>query len=119
MKKIKSLLNRDEIRRLEKAAKDKNKIKLAEWAYQFEEQISKHYEDYFIKELGHSIDNFILTIVYTLHFNEKTKFGNKRISDFMDDLLETIDMFRREEANPEDYRKELEKDKIYVKRSDN
>ena len=43
MSKLKSLLNRDEIRRLEKAAKDKNKIKLATWAAQFEDQISEYY----------------------------------------------------------------------------
>ncbi len=119
MEKPNSIFDRNELRRLEKAAKDKNKMKLAEWAYQFEEQISKHYEQYFQEELGKSIDNFILTIVYTLHFNENTKFGNKRIADFMDDLLETIDMFRREEAVPEDYRKQLKEDGIIVEGRNN
>lgn len=118
MEKLDSILNKNEIRRLEKAAKDKNKDKLMEWAMQFEEQIAKHYEDYFKEELGISIDNFILTIVYTLHFNEVTKFGNKRISDFMGDLLETIDMFRRGEAVPDDYREQLKKEGINVKGRD-
>ena len=118
MDKLDSIINRSELKRLEKAAKDKNKDKLMEWAVQFEEQIMKYYEDYFKKELGNSIDNFILTIVYTLHFNESTNFGPKRIDGFMKDLLETIDMFRRGEAVPDDYRKQLEKDRIYVKGND-
>lgn len=122
-KKLKSILNRDEIRRLEKAAKDKNKLKLADWAKQFEEQIAQYYEKYFEdvfeERLLQSIDNFILTIVYTLHFNEATKFGGKRIDSFMKDLLETIDMFRRGEAEPEDYKKQLKEDGIIVKGRDN
>lgn len=117
MNKIDSIINREEIRRLEKAAREKDKKKLFDWAKQFEEQIAKYYEDYFKKELGNSIDNFILTIVYTLHFNESTNFGGKRIDSFMKDLLETIDMFRRGEAVPDDYREQLKKDKIYVKGS--
>ena len=42
--KIRELVNRDELRRLEKAAKDKNKKKLAEWAGQFEQQVINLYE---------------------------------------------------------------------------
>lgn len=38
---IESLLDRNEIRRLEKAAREKNKIHLACWAQQFEKQIQK------------------------------------------------------------------------------
>lgn len=113
--KIRSLLTREEIRRLEKAAKDKNKKKLAEWAAQFEEQMQFQYELRFKDEMGDFIDILILTVVYTLHFNESTKFGGKRIDSFMNDLLETIDMFGRGEATPEDYREELRKDKIIVK----
>lgn len=115
LEKLKSILNKDEIRRLEKAAREKNKVKLADWAKQFEEQISQYYEKYFQEELGKSIDNFILTIIYVLHFNELTKFGSKRIDNFMADLLETIDMFRRGEAMPDDYREQLKKDGIIVK----
>lgn len=113
--KIKSLINKEELRRLEKAAKDKDKRKLADWARQFEEQICYEYELKFKEELGSFIDILMLTVVYTLHFNESTKFANKRINSFMEDLLETIDMFRRGEAVPEDYREALKKDNIIVK----
>ena len=123
MEGIKSLINRDELRRLEKAAKDKNKIKLADWAKQFENQIAKEYQEKFEKDLkegmSDTIDNFVLTIVYTLRFNESTKFGKKRIDSFMDDLLETIDMFRRGEAVPEDYRNQLKEEGIIVKGREN
>ena len=53
-----------------------------------------------------------------MRYNECTQFGGKRIDSFMDDLLETIDMFRRGEAVPNDYREQLKKDKIYVKGRD-
>ena len=112
--KLESLINKSEIRRLEKAARDKDKRKLVDWAKQFEEQMRVEYEKAYQDELGSAIDIFTLTIVYTLHFNQKTRFGGKRIDDFMKDLYETVDMFRRGEAVPDDYRKELEDDKIYV-----
>lgn len=115
--KIKEMFNRDELRRLEKAAKDKNKTKLIDWANQFEDQLRQEYENAFKQELSDAIDNFVLTIVYTLHFNEKTKFGNARIKDFMDDLFSTIDLYRTEEYKPEEYRKILADDGIIVKKN--
>lgn len=116
MGEIASVVNRDELRRLEKAAKEGNKIKLFAWARQFEQQIGKEYEKEVERQLGESIDVFILTIIYTLHFNEKCKFGNKRICDFMEDLFETVDMFKRGEAVPDDYKKQLAEDGIIIKK---
>lgn len=118
LKKMISLLDKNEMRRLQKAAKDKNMNKLYDWAAQLEYQLSQQYERIFEDELADSLDNFILTIVYTLHFNESTKFGKKRITDFMNDLLETIDMFKRGEANPNDYKEQLKKDGIIFKGKD-
>lgn len=115
---ILSLLDKNEMRRLQKAAKDKNMDKIYDWARQLEIQLLQRYERNFEKELAESIDNFILTIVYTLHFHDSTRFGNKRIKEFMRDLLETIDMFKRGEAKPEDYQKALKEDGIIVKRKD-
>lgn len=112
--KLKSLINRDEVRRLEKAAKEKNKIKLVEWASQFEAQIKSLYEKDYKENLAEAIDNFILAIVFTLHFNEKTKFGGKRLDDFMEDLLATVDNFKDGSYSPEEYREMLLKDGIKV-----
>lgn len=117
-RRIESLLNKNEFRRLQKAAKDKNIDKIYDWALQLEMQIDQEYDKELEKELAQSIDDFILTIVYTLHFHESTKFGNKRIGEFMKDLFETIDMFRRGEARPEDYQKALADEGIIVKRKD-
>lgn len=110
---IEKLFNRDEMRRLEKAAKDKNKIKLAEWAGQFEKQVSNFYEQRYKEVLADSIDSFFVAIVYTLHFNEKCKFGNARVCDFMSDLMATIEGFKDGGYSPEEYREKLKKDKIY------
>ena len=118
MEKLKSLLTREEIRRFQKAARDGNKEHLKDWMKQFEYQIQKQYENWYQKELADIIDTFILTIIYTLHFNEKTRFGNNRITDFMEDLLETVDMFRRNEASPEDYKKQLKDDGIIIKKKE-
>lgn len=124
------LFSKDELRRLEKAARDKNKGKLKEWAIQFENQLRESYEDrckkieekiiqYHEKEyeriLAESVDNFIIAIIYTLHFNEKCKFGNNRIVDFMDDLLAVVDGFKNGEYTPEEYKEILKKQKIYFK----
>ena len=51
-----SLLGRDEIRRLEKAARDKNKQKLIDWIRQFEHQLDtllrKDYEKMYQEEVN-------------------------------------------------------------------
>ena len=115
----KTLITKKELKRLKKALADKNENKILDWAMQFECQVEQKYQRIYKEELDTSIDNFILTIVYTLRYNESTQFGGKRIDSFMKDLLETIDMFRRGEAVPNDYREQLKKDKIYVKGKDN
>lgn len=112
--KIKKLFDKNELNRLERALKDKDKTKLTDWARQFENQLIDQYELAFKNELDKAIDNFILTIVYTLHFNEKTKFGSARIKDFMQDLFATIDLFTTEEYTAEEYKKILEKDGILI-----
>ena len=116
---IKRLFDRNELRRLEKASKEKDKRKLIEWGLQFEDTIRQEYEKNFEetvqKELLQSIDNFIIAIIYTLHFNEKCKFGGKRIDDFMEDLLSTVDNFNDESYSPEEYKEILKKDGIEVK----
>lgn len=49
---------------------------------EIEKEIRADLEKYYFKkyeeQLAESIDNFILTIVYTLHFNEKTKFRRQK-----------------------------------------
>lgn len=111
---MKRTVDRNELRRLERAAREKDKKHLLEWAEQFENQIRQEYENAFQKELGDAIDNFCIAIAYALRFSEKTKFGNKRIKEFMDDVFVTVDMFTKGEYSPEDYRQELIKSGITI-----
>ena len=82
--------------------------------YRLRKEYEQAYEKKYQTDLENSIDIFILAIIYTLHFNEKTRFGNGRIEDFMEDLFVTVDYFRTGEYDPEDYRKELQEDGINV-----
>ena len=111
--KIEELVNPNELRRLEKAAKDKNKMKLAEWAGQFEQQVINLYEKKYQKVLGTAIDSFFVALVYTLHFNENCKFGDKRVRDFMQDLVATVQGFEDGQYSPEEYREILKSEKVY------
>ncbi len=111
-------MDRNELRRLEKAARDKNKQKLFEWANQFETQLrnalDKEYEEKYKKDLQNAIDIFSIAIAYTLHFSESIRLGAKRLPEFMEDLYVTVDMFRTGEYKPEDYKEELESCGIYI-----
>lgn len=82
--------------------------------YNLRKEYQKLYELKYQQDLDNSIDLFILAIVYTLHFNEKTKFGNNRIEDFMQDLFATVDYFRTGEYDPIDYKNQLEKEGIKI-----
>lgn len=110
---IESLLDRNEIRRLEKAAREKNKIHLACWAQQFEKQIQKEYEKKFQAELEEAITHYWLAMIYTLHFSEETKLGKKRIDRFRNDAMAVVDGFKNGEFKPEDYEKKLKEAGIF------
>lgn len=105
--KIKEIVNRNELRRLERAAREKDKKHLLEWAKQFEDQIRQDYEKAFEKSLANAIDDYVVAIAYALRFSEKTKFGEKRIKEFLDDVFISIDMFRTGEYDPEEYKQQL------------
>ncbi|MBR3002883.1 MAG: hypothetical protein IKF38_04925 [Clostridia bacterium] len=113
---IAKLFDRNELRRLEKAAREKDRTKLIEWGKAFEQRVIDLYEKEYIDILQHSINNFIIVMIFSLHFNEKTKFGKKRIDDFMEDFIEVVNGFTRGEFNPQEYEEMLNKDKIYLKK---
>lgn len=112
---IAKLFDKNELRRLEKAAKDKNKNKLIEWGKAFEKRVIELYEKEYIKILQDSINNYMLIMIFSLHFNEKTKFGKKRIDDFMEDFVEVVKGFSNEEFKVQEYEEMLNKDGIYFK----
>lgn len=104
-----TITTRDEIRRLQKAARDKDRKKLWEWAIEFENQIKQEYEKNYEEDLGTSIDIMCLALAYTLCYSEKTKFGADRLTNFMDDFFVTVDMFSSGEYSPKDYAEQLAK----------
>lgn len=115
---MKNLLNREELRRLEKAAKEKDKRHLMEWATAYENMLRREYEKAYQEEIENAINNFLVAIVYTLHFSEKTKFGSKKLPEFMEDLMVTVEMYRTGEYKPDEYLEELDKCGIHFERHD-
>ena len=77
-------------------------------------EYAKIYEEKYNRDLDKAIETFILSIVFTLHFNEQTHFGTKRILSFMDDLLATVDNFKDGSYNPEEYKEMLKNDGIEI-----
>ena len=111
MDSLEKLINRDEIRRLEKAAREKDKKHLVEWAKKYEQQIEfimrQFYEKMYQEEINDSINNFIFAVAYTAFFSEETNLNNETLPEFMSDLFATIDMYRTGEFTPQEYVKEL------------
>ena len=101
------LLNRSEVRRLEKAAREKDRKHLIEWAESYENQILDilrlNYEKAYEEEMQLSISNFITALAYTLIYTEEWQFKKENLSGFLQDLFATVDMFRTGEYKPQDY----------------
>lgn len=113
-----SIVSRDELRRLEKAAKDKNKAKLGDWIRQFEyyldSMMRKDYEKSCYEEVMNHYDNILTAVIYTAYFSEETYIDRKNLADFMADLFVTIDMFRTGEYTPQEYKEILKKENITI-----
>lgn len=113
---IESMFNGAELRRLEKCAREKDKTALSEWAKDFEHRLSQKYNkiylDRYAEELKERLKDLDIAVIYALHFNENTKFGNKRLKDFMDDLAATMRGFYKDNFNREEYEKMLKDDGI-------
>lgn len=109
-------LSREEIRRLQKAARDKNIIKLAEWGDQFEDSVSTvlkiQYDKTYNKYLDDSFNNLLIALLYSLYYSEETICTKENINDFMADFLVTLDCYRKGEYKPEEFLKQLEADGI-------
>lgn len=107
------ILNRSELRRLEKAAREKDKKHLVEWASKYDDMVRVEYDKAYHDEIIHSINVFLTAVAYTAHFSEETNLERENLPSFMEDLFVSIDMFRTGEYKPEEYQEELEKSGIY------
>lgn len=117
---IDKMFNRNELRRLEKAAREKNKTKLMEWAVDFETRLSENYNKLYLQkyasELSERLKDLDIAVIYALHFSENTRFGNKRLKSFMEDLSATMKGFYKDKYSREEYRKMLEDDGIKIEK---
>lgn len=104
---MRRLLGKEEVRRLQKAARDGNKNKLAEWIEQTEnylcEEYRKEYEKLVQEETQQTINNFLAALVYTLAFTEELEITFDQVKGVLDDLYSTVDMYKRGEYKPQEY----------------
>lgn len=121
-KTVDNLLNKEEFKRLRKALKEENDIKIRDWAYclglQLDNNIAKQYKEYYEKKLKEdrlwTIECIEIILIYTLHFNEKCKFGGNRIQDFLEDFRVSFELISKQEYKLDDYIEQLKKDRIEV-----
>lgn len=111
-------LNRDEYRTI----KGMSKEQMEKWLYNRNvttyNALRKEFEDAYKDELDSSVQNFITAIAYTLHYNEEVHLQNDELASFMDDLFVSVDMFRKGEYRPEEYRDQLREDGIEIAKYD-
>lgn len=109
-------ISREEIRRLQKAARDNNKQKLNEWLYQFQLQmenvVKKEYYQKYTEQLNKDMDDFILAMEYTMRNSEMTKWGNKRVKNFFKEVFATMDYYIIQGVGVEGFKKELQEEGI-------
>jgi argininosuccinate lyase len=111
-------LNRDEFRNLKSFSREQMEKWLQGYYNITYNSLRKEFEAAYKDELDSSIQNFITAIAYTLHFNEDVHLSHDELSGFMDDLFVSVDLFRKGEYNPEDYREQLREDGIEIAKYD-
>lgn len=108
---IKKMFDTNELNRLQRAAKNKDKREIQKWGQQFENRINQYYFELYKKKylewLNESIDDLDIAIKYALSFSEETMFGNKRLKKFFKDYGATLRSVYKREFNRKDYIKML------------
>lgn len=105
-------LSREDYRRI----KNYSKEEMTRWLDYHESMlynlIRKEFEANYQDEIENSIANFLIAVWYTLHYNEETHLDHDELASFMEDLYVSVDLFRKGEYNPDDYKKQMEEDGI-------
>lgn len=117
---ISSMLNTNELNRLQRCAKNKDKKEIIKWAQDFEARLAdlyhERYKKYYLSEYEQRLKDLDTALIYTLHFGETTKFGNKRLKGTMDDLSTVISDMHSGQFNNNDLREMLINDGIKIKK---
>lgn len=107
-------LSRDEFRNIKGLSKEQMEKWLQGYYNITYNSLRKEFEDAYKDELDNSVQNFITAIAYTLHFSEEVHLQRDELSNFMNDLFVSVEMFRKGEYNPDDYREQLKDDGIKI-----
>lgn len=112
-------MNREDYRRI----KNFSKQEMERWLYieqnTMYNKLNNKFNEKYKMDLNNSIQNFIVAIGYTLHFNEDVNLNPDELSSFMNDLFITVDMFKTGEYKPDDYTEQLKEDGIIIEKYDN
>ena len=111
-------LNRDEYRNLKSFSREQMEKWLQGYYNVTYNSLRKEFESTYKDELDSSVQNFITAIAYTLHYNEDVHLQHDELNSFMEDLFVSVEMFRKGEYNPEDYREQLREDGIEIAKYD-
>lgn len=106
------MLSREDYRRI----KGYSKEEMTRWLDYHENMlynlIRKDFEKAYQDEIENSVSNFLIAIWYTLHYNEEVHLNRDELASFMDDLYVSVDLFRKGEYKPDDYKHQMEEDGI-------
>lgn len=112
------MFDTNELNRLQRCAKNKDKKEILKWGQDFENRLNeKYYEIYknkYIIWIEETFKDLDIALMYTLHFSEQTKFGNKRLKSLMDDIMATMRGFYNGEFKRAEYTKMLKDDGIKI-----
>ena len=111
-------LSRDEFRNIKGLSKEQMEKWLQGYYNVTYNSLRKEFESAYKDELDNSVQNFITAIAYTLHYNEDVHLQHDELNSFMEDLFVSVEMFRKGEYNPEDYREQLREDGIEIAKYD-
>jgi len=117
---IDSMFDTNELNRLQRCAKNKDKKEIVKWARDFELRLSelyhKRYKQHYLDEFEERLKDIDTALLYVLHFGEATKFGNKRLNGTMNDLGAVIKDMHNGQFNRNELRQMLIEDGIKIEK---
>ena len=111
-------LSRDDFRKMKGFSKEEMENWLQVYYNSLYNNLRKAFNDAYKDELDSSVQNFITAIAYTLHYCDDVQLQHDELNSFMEDLFVSVEMFRKGEYNPEDYREQLREDGIEIAKYD-
>lgn len=112
------MLSRDEYRKIKSMSREEMSKWLNYHNIMMDNNLRKTYNNAYRDELDSSVQNFITAIAYTLHFSDEVTLQKDELASFMEDLFVSVEMFRKGEYNPEEYREQLKEDGIEIAKYD-